>query len=207
MGVVGSFYDLPSEIAEGSEDLVTSNEGLHWQPPYQMSEIIYSQLPAGEREQYERQALMNFKLALANIFSSLKEGGIAVLQFGHEGQLQKLWDLVRDTLNEELFRKYKPSVNFPLFYPTVEDIEESLHQAGFTPENISIQSFDQDLTEDTPVAIASFLSAFTRPGFSQFFSQEDLDAFYKKIEERLGAMDLAEFRKGQWHRTLLRLKK
>lgn len=204
-GIAGSFYDLP--IEKNSVNVITSNEGLHWQPPYNMSEIIYSQLPEAERTKYEIWALENFKVSMRNIFDSLKEGGVAVLQFGHEGQLQKLWDLIRDTLNESQFSKYKSEVNFPLYYPKVEDIQASLENAGFEEKNINIESFNQDLTESTPESISGFLQAFSRPGFSHFFSKEDLNAFYNKIEEKLKNMDINDFRKDEWHRTLIKLKK
>lgn len=204
-GVVGSFYKLP--IKKESMNVITSNEGLHWQPPYEMSEIIYSQLPQEEKSKYEEWALKNFKDAIENIHSTLKENGIATLQFGHEGQLQKLWDLIRDTLNEEEFKGYKNKVSFPLFYPKLEDVQKILTDIGFKTENIQIDSFNQDLTEKTPEAISGFLQAFSRSGFSQFFTGEDLNAFYSKVEEKLKDMDIDEFRKDEWHRTLIKVKK
>lgn len=204
-GIAGSFYELP--IAPESLDIVTSNEGLHWQPPYEMSEIIYSQLPSEEREKYEKWALENFRKSIKNIFISLKKDGVAVLQFGHEGQLQKLWDLIRDVLNEEKFQTYKSKVSFPLYYPSLEDIKDALLEAGFSEKNIEVNSFNQDLTEDKPESISGFLQAFSRPGFSKFFKSEDLDAFYARIEEKLGQSDIDEFRKNQWCRTLVNLKK
>lgn len=204
-GIAGSFYELP--ITPESLDVITSNEGLHWQPPYEMSEIIYSQLPSEERAKYEEWALKNFRKAMDNIFISLKKDGVAVLQFGHEGQLQKLWDLIRDVLNEERFQTYKSKVSFPLYYPSLDSIKAALLEAGFSKENMEINSFNQDLTEDKPESISAFLQAFSRPGFSKFFNPEDLNAFYSRIEEKLGQMDINEFRKDQWCRTLIKLKK
>jgi SAM-dependent methyltransferase len=204
-GIVGSFYSLP--IEKESMDMITSNEGLHWQPPYEMSEIIYSQLPEGEKKKYEFWALENFKNAIKNIFNSLKENGIVILQFGHEGQLQELWNLISETLNEEKFNKYKNKVSFPLFYPKLEDIRKIIIDVGFKTENIQIDSFNQNLTENTSETITKFLEAFSRPGFSQFFKKEDLNAFYSRIEEKLKNMNIDEFRKDQWHRTLIKLKK
>lgn len=204
-GIVGSFYSLP--IEKESMNMVTSNEGLHWQPPYEMSEIIYSQLPEKEKKEHENCALNNFKISMQNVHDVLKENGIAVLQFGHEGQLQKLWDLIRDVLDEEKFKKYKDKVNFPLFYPKIEDIKKTLTEVGFKPENTQIEAFNQELTEKTPEGISGFLQAFSRPGFSKFFSEEDLNDFYVQIENKLKNMNLDEFRKDQWHRTLLNLKK
>jgi SAM-dependent methyltransferase len=204
-GIIASFYQLP--IGKESVNMITSNEGFHWQPPYEMSEIIYSQLPEEEKKQYETWALENFKTAMQNVHDALKEGGIAVLQFGHEGQLQKLWDLIKDTLDEEKFKDYKSKVNFPLFYPKVEDIQKTIADVGFKPENVELDAFNQDLTEKTPEEISGFLQAFSRPGFSKFFSEEDLNDFYTQIENKLKNMNIDEFRKDQWCRTLVNLKK
>ncbi|MFA6273723.1 MAG: class I SAM-dependent methyltransferase [Candidatus Paceibacterota bacterium] len=204
-GVVGSFYDL--NLGKETMDVVTSNEGLHWQPPHEMSEIIYSQLPEEEKKRYEVWALSNFKNAIGNIYNTLKQEGVAVLQFGHEGQLQKLWDLIRDVLSEEKFKNYKDKVNFPLFYPKLEDIQKILTEVGFKTENIELNSFNQDLTEKTPEEISGFLQAFSRPGFSKFFKEEDLNDFYTQIENKLKNMNIDEFRKDQWGRTLIKIKK
>lgn len=204
-GIVGSFYKLPAEAK--NKDIITSNEGLHWQPPYEMSEIIYSQLPPEEKERYESWALENFKTAMKNIYESLKEGGIAVLQFGHEGQLQKSWDLIRNTLNEKQFKNYKSKVNYPLYCPTEKNIKDSLLGAGFLDGNIEINGFNQDLTENTPESIAGFFEAVSRPNFSTFFKPDDLDKFYTTIKEKLAKLNIDEFRKDQWHRTLIKAKK
>lgn len=203
-GIVGSFYDSQAVPAD-SIDMITSNEGLHWQPPYEeMTEIIYRKLPPEERAKYEEWALNNFKLAMRNIHTFLKESGVAVLQFGHEGQLDKLWDLVSEILNSPEFIQFKDKVHFPLFYPKVEDINSALIEAGFSPDKIDINTFNQDLTEDSSEAIANFFAAFTRPGFSQFFDPAKLNEFYKKIKEGVERVGVAEFRKDQWHRTLIR---
>ncbi|MEK8015755.1 MAG: class I SAM-dependent methyltransferase [Candidatus Parabeggiatoa sp.] len=198
-GVVASFYD-PFKLE--SQDIITSNEGLHWQPPSEMSEIIYSQLPPEERERYESWALNHFKKALKNIHNSLKKGGVAVLQFGHEGQLQNLWDLIRYTLCEAQFEGYKSKVNFPLYYPTEKNIEFLLSEVGFT--NIKVDAFNQDLTEETSESITAFLAAFTKQGFSTFFKPDDLNDFYSRINAKLTRLKIDDFRKDQWHRTLIK---
>ncbi|MBT4209431.1 MAG: hypothetical protein HOE19_00710 [Candidatus Komeilibacteria bacterium] len=172
-----------------------------------MDEIIYSHLNPEEREAYETWAKENFKRAVKNIFESLKKDGVAILQFGHEGQLQKLWDLIKDTLEEAQFQAYKSKVNFPLYYPTEEDIKDAFLEAGFTDNNIEVDGFNQDLTEETPEQITEFLKAFTRPGFSTFFKPEDLEDFYASIQKRMSETDVDEFRRDQWHRTLIKAKK
>jgi SAM-dependent methyltransferase len=204
-GIVASFYELPPETK--NEDIIFSNQGLHWQPPYEMSDIIYTHLGSEERAQFEVQALQNFKTALRNIHGSMKDGAIAVLQFGHEGHIQKLLDLIHEIFDEPSFKEYRDKVNFPVYHPSVENIYACLKEAGFADENIGIKAFSQDLTEDTAFAITNFFRAFSEPGISQFFTQNNVEAFYKKIEEKLNDIDINEFRKDQLCRTLIKLKK
>ncbi|HEV8083110.1 MAG TPA: methyltransferase domain-containing protein [Chitinophagaceae bacterium] len=204
-GIVGSFYKFPSEIK--NEDIIFSNHGLHWQPPYEMSDIMYMYLGSAERAQYEAQALQNFKTTLKNIHESMKDGAIAVLQFGHEGQIQKLWDLVYGIFDESPFKEYKEKVNFPVYHPSVENIYSFLKEVGFAEENINIKTFSEDLKEDTALAITNFFRGFTEPGIGQFFTQTNVEAFYKKIEEKLNEIDIDEFRKGLLCSTLIKLKK
>lgn len=204
-GVAGSFYELP--IQKESEDVIFSNEGLHWQPPYETEEIIYTHLSEEEKEKYENWALENFKKSLENIYDSLKEEGVAVLQFGHEGQLQKLWDLIKETLEKNNFTEYKKEINFPLYYPSLDKIQETLNEVGFKDENVEITDFNQDLAEETPEEIAEFLRAFTEPSFKQIFDEKDLEKFYNALRKELENLDIENFRKDQWHRTLIKLKK
>ena len=204
-GIVGSFYEFPPVIK--NEDIIFSNHGLHWQPPYEMSDIIYMYLGDKEKAKYKAQALQNFKTALRNIHRSMKCGAIAVLQFGHEGQIQKLWDLVHEIFNEPPFKKYRRKVNFPVYHPSVASMYSSLKEVGFAEENIDIKVLIQDSTEDTALAITNFFRGFTGPGISQFFSRNNVEAFYKKTEEKLNGIDIDEFRKGLFRNTLIKLKK
>ena len=204
-GITGSFYQLPPAIE--NEDIIFSNEGLHWQPAYKMSDIKYIYLNIEERAQYEKQALQNFKISLQNIYGAMANEGIAVLQFGHDGQIKKLWDLIHEIFNESPFEAYRNKVNFPTYHPSVKNIYACLKEVGFAEENIDINAFNQDLTEDTPVSITSFFRGFTEPGMRQFFTPDTVETFYKRIEEKLNNIDINEFRKNISCRTVIKLRK
>jgi len=204
-GIVGSFFDMQADPA--SVDFVFSNEGLHWQPPYEMDEIIYTHLPDEQRAEYERQALANFEAAIANIFNYLDEDGVAVVQFGHAGQLRKLWDLLKQVFDEEAFCKAKKNFTMPLFYPTEAQIKEAFRKAGFQDSHFDISAFNQDLVEDSPEKILGFFRAFSESGLQACMSDSKVEAFYQVLGEKLEQMDVAEFRKDQWHRTLVRARK
>jgi len=151
--------------------------------------------------------LESFTTALRNIYNALSDGGVAVLQFGHEGQLANLWNLVDEVLNESEFSQYKAGINFPLFYPTLEQVADSLRAAGFAGDKTTIEPFMQDLTEDSAAEITAFFRAFSEPAFSQIMSNRSvLGAFYQRIEQRLGEINLDKFRK-VWHRTLITVSK
>ena len=204
-GIVASFYELPAQTK--GQNIIISNEGLHWQPPYKTSKIFYAYLPFAEREKYELFAMQNLENALSNIHESLKPGGIAVLQFGHAGSMKKNWDVIYEVFNEEPFKQYMDKINIPLYYLSIEQIRNALLKAGFTKENININSFTQDLTEDTPAAITNLHRAVSQHGYSQVFNPNLLEAFYKRMEEKLNDKEMNSYRKDQWHRTLIKLKK
>ncbi len=204
-GIISSFYNLPAETK--GQNIIISNEGLHWQPPYKMSKMYYSFLDIAEKEKYELYALQNLEIALKNIFESLQESGIAVLQFGHQGSVQKHWDVIYSVFNEHPFKEYMDKINIPLYYLSVEHIYNALLKAGFTKENIVINAFEQDLAEDTPAAVTNLHRAVSQAGYSRVLPADILEAFYKRMEEKLNDIDIDAFRKNQWHRTLIKLKK
>jgi SAM-dependent methyltransferase len=204
-GIVGSFYKFPPVIR--NEDIIFSNHGLHWQPPSEMSGVIYTHLDIQEKAKYEAQALSNFTVALNNIHDAMSKSAIAVLQIGRDGQIQKLWNLINEIFNEPPFLEYRKKVNFPVFHPSVANMYSSLEEVGFYKENIDIQVFVEDLAEDTSSAITSFFRGFTEPGISQFFTRNKVESFYKTIEEKLNHIDINEFRKGQLLTTVIKLKK
>lgn len=201
-GVVGSFFDTDLLPPKG-ENLIFSNEGLHWQPPYEMDEIIYTHLSGEEKERYIAWAMRNFETAIQNIYNSLANNGVAVLQFGHEGQLENLWKLISDVLADmPEYARYKSSINFPLFYPSLQQIQDVLKTVGFKKGDIEIDSFSQDLTEDTADEITAFLRAFSEPALRQVMG-DGVESFYAQIKQRLENMDLDTFRGNAWHRTLI----
>lgn len=204
-GIVGSFYKFPAETH--GLNIIISNEGLHWQPPYKMSKIFYAYLEPPEKERYELFALQNLEIALKNIYDSLQNGAIAVLQFGHKDNLRKHWDIIYGVFNEHPFSEYMDKINFPIYHLSTELIYEALLKAGFTKNNININAFEQDLTEDTPAAITNLHRAVSQPGYSLVMPPDILEAFYKRFEEKLNDIDMDLFRKNQWQRTLIKLKK
>lgn len=204
-GITGSFYNLP--VQTRNSDIIISNEGFHWQPPYPMSKIMFSYLDSPEKENYERFALLNLETAFRNVHKSLKTGGIGVFQFGHKGQVRKLWDLVYDIFNEAAFKAYISKINFPVYHPTVEHILNALMAAGFSREKIEINAFEQDLTEETSSAVTGFYKAFSYKGLSQYLPPHILNHFYRKMEDRLNNTDMEEFRKKLLHRTLIKVRK
>ena len=202
-GIVSSFYCLPIQTKD--IDIIISNEGFQWQPHYAMSKIMFSYLGEPEKRDYELFALQNLETAFRNIYGSLKKGGMAVIQFGHHGQIKKIWDLVYDIFNEDPFQEYMNKVNFPVYHPTKKDILILLTRVGFLEKNINIDAFTQDITEETPLAITNFYRAFTQSGLSQFFNPDMLGNFYERMENKLNEMDIVAFRKDLLHRTLIKV--
>ena len=204
-GITASFYNLP--VQTKNSDIIISNEGFHWQPPYAMSKMMFSYLDSPEKENYDRFALQNLETAFRNVYGSLKTGGIGVFQFGHKGQIKKLWDLVYDIFNEDAFKEYVRKINFPVYHPTVEHILSALIIAGFLRENMEIDAYTQDLMEESPSAVTAFFRAFSQPGLSQYLPPDILSHFYNRMEDRFNKMNMVEFRKNLLHRTLIKVRK
>jgi SAM-dependent methyltransferase len=204
-GIVGSFYNLHAETK--GQNIIISNEGLHWQTPFKMSKIYFAYLDTEEKEKYELHALHNLETAIKNIYESLQDGGIAVLQFGQAGNVQKHWDVIYSVFNESPFNKYMDKINIPLCFLSIKQIYSALIKAGFATENININAFDQDMTEDNAAAITNLHRAVSQEGYGKVFPPDILEAFYKRMEEKLSSIDINEFKKNQWHRTLIKLKK
>src|SRR5450432_391170 len=204
-GIAASFYNLP--VQTKNSDIIISNEGFHWQPPYAMSKMMFSYLESPEKENYDRFASQNLETVFRNVYGSLKTGGIGVFQFGHKGQIKKLWDLVYDIFKEDTFKEYVSKINFPVYHPTKECILNALITAGFLRENIEINAYSQDLMEESPSAVTAFYKAFSQPGLSQYFPPDILYHFYERMEEKLNYMDMVEFRKNLLHRTLIKVRK
>jgi SAM-dependent methyltransferase len=202
-GITASFYNLPEQTKNA--DIIISNEGFHWQPPYAMSKMMFSYLDSPQRENYDRFALQNLETAFKNVYESLKTGGIGVFQFGHKGQIKKLWDLVYDIFNEDAFKEYTDKVNFPVYHPTIACILNALLEAGFLRENIEIDAYTQDLMEESSSAVTAFYKAFSQPGLSQYLPPDKLNHFYKRMEDRLNNMDMVEFRNKLLHRTVIKV--
>jgi len=204
-GITASFYMLPEETR--GQDIITSNEGLHWQPPYKMNQINNDLMTTGEKEKYQNWALNNLTCVFKNIFESLQDDGIAVLQFGHEGQLKNLWGLIYDLFRGAAFKEYTSKINFPVYHPSIDNIQSALKKAGFSGRLTEIIAYEEDFSEDSPRAITNFFKAVSQPGFSQFMNYDTLTSFYNKMEEKLESINLKEFRKNQWHRTIIKLQK
>jgi hypothetical protein len=204
-GITASFYNLP--VQTKNSDIVISNEGFHWQPPYAMSKMMFSYLESPEKENYDRFAMQNLKTAFRNVYGSLKTGGIGVFQFGHKGQIKKLWDLVYDIFNEDAFKEYVGKIHFPVYHPTVEDISNALLTAGFLRKNIEINAYRQDLIEESPYSITAFYRAFSHDGLSQYLPTDILNHFFKRLEDSLNNRDMGEFRQNMLHRTLIKVRK
>jgi hypothetical protein len=137
----------------------------------------------------------------------MQQNGIAVLQFGHEGQLKNLWGLIYSLFHEAAFKEYATKVNFPVYHPSVENIQSALKKAGFSGRLTEIIAYDEDFSEDSPLTITNFFKAVSQSGFSLFMNSDTLGSFYNKMEEKLENINLKEFRKNQWHRTIIKLKK
>jgi SAM-dependent methyltransferase len=214
-GITGSFYEPP--LAHNSQDIIFSNEGLHWQPPYPygLSRFLYIFCQRSEYERYVDWSQTNLKQALTNIYHLLKPGGIAVIQMGRQYQLQQLWELMQQTIKETVpFSEFQDQIHLPLYYPSVTTIEKLLQQSGFSQGNYEIEAFSEDFVDASRSAymaddVVNTLRAFTESTFSRLFSPSDVQNYYQTMRSKLNqCQDIyAQYVHNQWRRALIKLRK
>ncbi|WP_053322588.1 methyltransferase domain-containing protein [Mariprofundus ferrooxydans] len=192
-------------------DLIFSNEGLHWIPSVldEHAELL-ADTPRLLREQFgNRFVTIGNQLltaSLSNLHQMTAANGYAVLQFGRKGQLDKLWQLVDDTLHAYGVSGVACELLFPLYYPDETDLFNCIHSAGFSV--VEAHLFQQSLSEKTATGITGFLRGFSEHGLQKILPSGQLDRFYQSIEDTLSRMNnLRNFRQGQWNRSILVLHK
>jgi len=190
-------------------DVVFSNEGLHWIPS--VSDIIpHLQgdtpplLRASFSEKFSKWGNLLLVKSLSNLRGMSKEHGIAVLQFGREGQLDKLWSVVEEVLSELGVSSKFEGALFPLYYPDEESLFYCVRKSGYSLEEAHF--FQENLFEETADDIVSFFKGFADPRLRMILSKEGVEEFYNMMLLKIQSMDINEFRKNQWNRSVLVLK-
>jgi len=190
-------------------DIVFSNEGLHWIPT--VSDVIPNfqgdtppLLRASFGKEFSEWGNALLVQSLSNLRGMTKEHGIAVLQFGREGQLDKLWSVVEEVLSElDALSKFKGAL-FPLYYPDEESLFRCIRKSGYTVKEALF--FQEHLSEETAADIVGFFKGFSEPGLRKILPQERMEEFYNIMLLKIQNMDINEFRENQWNRSVLVLK-
>lgn len=211
--IQASFYD--PGLTPGLFNCIYSNEAMHWQMPYPLpfEGFVHNQGPQYERSLYHKWAYNNLEQGLTNVYKLLTTNGVAVIQMGHYGQLQSLFDLMDELLNEQPFTDYKHLISMPLFYPTIDEFHELIQQSGFKPRDYCIRHgsrhfIDPD-SEKPAKAITNTLRAFTESAFSQVLSLSTVNHYFYCLQQELEQTDDIHERYiyNQWRRTFLMLHK
>lgn len=187
-------------------DIVFSNEGLHWIaidseliPQLQGDTPPLLKASFGKTFQAWGDALL--VKSLSNLRRMTKTNGVAVLQFGREGQLDALWNVVEEILVELGVSSAFNGALFPLYYPDETSLFQCVRKSGYTV--VEAHCFQEDLSEETAADIVSFFKGFSDPRLREILPSESVDIFYGMMHAKIESIGVQSFRKNQWRRSIL----
>jgi len=201
---VGSFFDASSQK---KFDYLFSNEAMHWTPKipvnfYEEENIIYYFFSEKIKNAYREWGLQNFKNSIEFINSKFTKN--AVLQFGLDMQLHNVYKVINETLEELCSGDFK-EIKFPLFYPTLSEVESII--ASY-PE-IRIDKCETEsiaLSETSVEEILGFIKGFTHNFLIGALGEEKIEKVYELLEKKI-AQNIDEIREHQWKHCILVLSK
>jgi SAM-dependent methyltransferase len=146
-------------------DAAFSNEVWHWMPALPASfrrekAIHYYGFSAARRRAYARWALAARESAFRSLYRALKPGGVAALQFGRDGQLEKTYRGLNACV-VGLFPRRAPSIKFPVYYGPGRESSSAARKAGFRV--LLRREFVEDLKEKSPKEITAFVRGYAEP--------------------------------------------
>lgn len=203
-GIIEQTQGDVHEVLEEGLDAAWSNEAMHWTNIHEIAPQLSLPYIPHRAEQIHLQALENWYTKFANVKEVLRPGGIAVLQFGHQGQLGKLWECIEGILQHPEFEAFKTNFAVPLHYPPIQDIQNLLTDLGF--QDISITTVIRDLDEPDSTAIIGFVKGFLDNTLTESgMDQATKENFYQKLQSAIEEYGVDEFRKDQWHNTIVQV--
>lgn len=193
---VGSFYGEPSRRF----DAAFSNEAWHWMPAlparfYREPGTHYYWFSPSGRGAFRRWAAGRRLRAFRFLARSLAPGGVAVLQFGLDGQLRK----THGALNRSVGGARK--VKFPTYYGTAAEAVRLARRAGLRVRERT--TLVEDLKERTSAEIAAFVRGYAEPRLEAALGKRRAREIFAELEKGLrpGA------REKEWRRLILVLER
>jgi trans-aconitate methyltransferase len=141
-------------------DAVFSNAVLHWIP---------------EKE-----------LVIRNIYSSLKEGGRMVAEFGGKGCVSSLISALKTSLASKGYKKN--SELMPWYYPSIAEYSAELEKQGFTV--IFAELFDRPTALDGTEGLKNWYRMFTGDFFAGI-PKPDMEDILTELNKKLEATHFA----------------
>ncbi|MFJ8459384.1 methyltransferase domain-containing protein [Lysinibacillus xylanilyticus] len=135
---------------------------------------------------------------IQNIYNSLKQGGRFVAEMGGHGNIASIvWALQKsmEVLNLSYIEEY-----FPWYFPTLEEYQSKLEDAGFTVEMITLYERPTPLQGDD--GLRNWLVMFSN-NMLQHLSEAEKEQIYAKCEELLKPKS---YQDNQWIADYCRLR-
>lgn len=92
-------------------DVIFSNAALHW--------------------------VKNHKRLLQNTFRALKENGVLLWDFAGYGNCSNFFEVIREKIQSEKYKKYFSNFEWPWYMPTKDDYEKIVVASGFSKYSIT----------------------------------------------------------------------
>ncbi|MGM7724227.1 class I SAM-dependent methyltransferase [Metabacillus sp. Hm71] len=135
-------------------DAVFSNAALHWiKPP---------------------------KAAVTSIYSSLKQKGRFVAEFGGKGNVKMITDEIINQLENAGFDYQQDK--FPWYFPSISEYTTIMEEAGFTV--VYAQLYDRPTPLNDGEGLRGWINMFCDAFFEEI-DQDQIDMMMKKIEKQL----------------------
>ena len=154
-------------------DAIFSNAALHW--------------------------VVDYKEAVACMFTSLKKGGRIVLEFGGKDNVKKITEQLRNALNA---RGYVKQANLQLWYfPSIGEYTSELEAAGFSVNSALWYDRPTELS-DRETGIKDWLSMFCKP-FLAGINYSDVTDIINEVQQNLRP---ELYRNGKWFADYKRIR-
>lgn len=143
--------------------------------------------------------VLDYKMAIANMFTNLEDGGRMVVEFGGKHNVEVITDALRESLRQWGYVR-QSDLNL-WYFPSIGEYTSALESQGFTV--IFAQWYDRPtVLADEKTGVVDWLQMFAKPFFDRI---PDGDAF--EIRNKVqNSVSNRLFNKGKWYADYKRIR-
>ncbi len=149
--------DINAIDFEDEFDIVFSNAALHW--------------------------IKDHKQLLANVYESLKAGGIVRFNFAGDGNCSNLFRVLNDVMAEKRYAGYFENFDWPWYMPSVDEYQKNLKQFGFTEVKVWGENADRYFADAE--AMTGWIDQPSLVPFLKYIDKPDKQGFRDTVVEKM----------------------